>query len=64
MTFTEDELKLLEFGLHLVRADGINQIEWSRNEPSAPEGYEEQQRKKIKRALDLIEKIEKIKGLA
>lgn len=58
MKLTIDDLKLLEYGLRLVRADSIGQIEWARQEPSvAPEGYEDQHRQKILQAMALIEKI-------
>lgn len=61
MNLTSEELKLLDYGLRLVRADSIGQIDWARKEPSvAPEGYEDQHRQKILRAMNLIEKLKEL----
>lgn len=55
--FTEEELKILEFGLHLVRADSIEQIDWVQQEPVPPPGYEEEHREKIKKVKDLVRRL-------
>jgi hypothetical protein len=55
--FTDEELKILEQGLHLVRIDSIKQIDWAQNEPVPPPGYEQEHRQKLKQIKSLIQRL-------
>lgn len=60
--FTAEELKIIELGLHLVRADSIQQIDWAMQEPVPPPGYEEEHREKIKKVKDLVRRVREMES--
>ena len=62
MDFNKEELKLLDMGLCLVRADSINEIDWAQRDTNAPEGYAQEMRKKIERINDLLTRIRSLEN--